>query len=240
MADTKKNTAEESIILKAVEYAKENNHQIQALWFGEEKHSCGAILSDIKLENSVCHLKFNDKILNTPGLGDFLILRVFFLFAPISGKVKKIYDDKSIVIEKLSFIKLKNNKRRYPRFILYENIETLLMVGNRVLSIQMNDISKDGIGFIFSSERSMLGLAGKSGFIQLSYKNVSLRISGDIVWVNRFSQNEYIGGILLYTSNQDKDIITDIIFENIFNIETELFKFISYANCNGKKPDDII
>ena len=43
-----------------------------------------------------------------------------------------------------------------------EYIETQMMIDNHVFSIEINDISKDGIGFIFSSERSMLGLAGKS------------------------------------------------------------------------------
>ena len=234
MLDGLKNIAEESIIKKVVEYSKLNKHHIQALWFGEENRSCGGILSDINIENSICSLKFKDKILNTPSAGDFLILRVFFLFAPISAKIKNINDDRSMNIEELSFITLKNNKRRYPRFILNKNIETQMMIGNHVYTVEINDISKDGIGFIFSSEKSMSGLAGKSGFIQLNYNNVLLRISGDIVWINRFSRNEYIGGMLLYTNNQDKDIITDIIFDNIFKIENELFKFISFATCGEK------
>ncbi|MDA8401686.1 MAG: PilZ domain-containing protein [Deltaproteobacteria bacterium] len=231
MTEVLKNTAEELIIKKVIEYSKVNNHQIQALWFGEENSSCGGILSDINLENSVYSIKFKNKIMHIPSAEDFLILRVFFLFAPISGKVKKVNDDKSLIIDNLSFVKLKNNKRRYPRFILNDSIETQMMIGNHVFSIEINDISKDGIGFIFSSERSMLGLAGKSGFIQLNYNNILLRISGDIVWINRFSRNEYIGGMLLYTNNQDKNIITDIIFENIFKIESELFRFMSFVSC---------
>ena len=72
-----------------------------------------------------------------------------------------------------------------------------------------------------------------------------LRISGEIVWINRFSQNEYIGGMMLYPNNQDKDIITDIIFDNIFTIESEIFKFISFASIdcgqrviNEKRSDE--
>lgn len=235
MTEALKNTPEELMIKKVVEYSKANNHKIQALWFGEENRSCGGILSDINMESSICSLKFKDNILHTPREGDFLILRVFFLFAPISGKIKTVNGDKSIIIDELSFITLKNNKRRYPRFIMGKPMETQMMIGNHVYSIEINDISKDGIGFIFSSERSMSGLAGKSGFIQLNYNNMLLRISGDIVWINRFSRNEYIGGMLLYTNNQDKDIITDIIFENIFKIENELFKFISFVACEENK-----
>ena len=235
MNEAFKNTPEELIIKKVIEYSKANKHKIQALWFGEENRSCGAILSDINMESLTCSLKFKDSILHTPREGDFLILRIFFLFAPISGRIKTVKGDKSIIIDELSFITLKNNKRRYPRFIMGEPLETQMMIGNHVYSIEINDISKDGIGFIFSSERSMSGLAGKSGFIQLNYNSMLLRISGDIVWVNRFSRNDYIGGMLLYTNNQDKDIITDIIFDNIFKIENELFKFISFVTCEEMK-----
>ena len=38
-----------------------------------------------------------------------------------------------------------------------------------------------------------------------------------------------------YKNNQDKDIITDIIFDNIFKIENELFKFISFVTCEEMK-----
>jgi len=235
LSEALKKTSEELLIKKVLEYSKINNHKIQALWFGEENRSCGAILSDINTESSTCSLKFKDNILHMPQVGDFLILRVFFLFSPISGKIKSVNGDKSVAIEGLNLITLKNNKRRYPRFIMSQPLETQMMVGNHVYSIEINDISKDGIGFIFSSERSMTGLAGKSGFIQLNYNNMLFRISGDIVWINRFSRNEYIGGMLLYTNNQDKDIITDIIFDNIFKIENELFKFISFAGREETK-----
>lgn len=46
-----------------------------------------------------------------------------------------------------------------------------------------------------------------------------------------------MGGMLLYTNNQDKDIITDIIFDNIFKIENELFKFISFASYEETKKN---
>jgi hypothetical protein len=39
----------------------------------------------------------------------------------------------------------------------------------------------------------------------------------------------------LYTNNQDKNIITDIIFENIFKIESKLFKFMSFVSCEENK-----
>jgi len=235
MSEALKNTSVELLIKKVMEYSRANNHKIQALWFGEENRSCGAILSDINIEGSTCSLKFRDNILHMPRVGDFLILRVFFIFSPISGKIKSVNDDKSFTIEGLNLTTLNNNKRHYPRFIMSKPLETQMMVGNHVYSIEINDISKDGIGFIFSSERSVSGLAGKSGFIQLNYNNMLFRISGDIIWINKFSQNEYIGGMVLYTNNQDKDIITDIIFDNIFKIENEIFKFISFVGCEETK-----
>ncbi len=109
------------------------------------------------------------------------------------------------------------------------------MIGNSIFSIEINDISKDGIGFILPSERNMMGLIGKSGFIQLNYKNNLTRINGNIVWVNRFSENKYVGGMVLYTTNKDKDIITDIIFENIYIAEKEIFKLISYSGTNNEE-----
>ena len=230
---------ESEIIKRIIEYVKVNNHDVQALWFGEENHSCGAILSVTENQNSGCVVKFKEKIVNMPTPNNFLILRVFFLFAPILGRIKKINNDKSVVIDELSFVTMKNNKRRYPRFLLRNQIEAQMMIGNHVYTVEINDISKDGIGFLFSSEKSMMGLAGKSGFVQLNYNNMLLRISGDIVWINRFSQNEYIGGMMLFPNNQDKDIITDIIFDNIFTIESEIFKFISFAAIGcGKIQND--
>jgi hypothetical protein len=230
---------ESEIIKRVIEYVKVNNHEVQALWFGEENNSCGAILSVTENQSSGCVIKFKEKIVNMPAPGNFLILRVFFLFAPILGRIKKINNDKSVHIDELSFVTMKNNKRRYPRFLLRNQIESQMMIGNHVHTVKINDISKDGIGFLFSSEKSMMGLAGKSGFIQLNYNNILLRVSGNIVWINRFSQNEYIGGMMLFPNNQDKDIITDIIFDNIFTIESEIFKFISFAAIGcGKMQND--
>ena len=209
------------------------------------KQFLGAILTVIENKNTECVVKFREKIVNIPSPNNFLILRVFFLFAPILGRIKKINNDKSVIVDQLSFVAMKNNKRRYPRFLLQNKIEAQIMIGNHVYGIEINDLSKDGIGFLFSSDKSMMGLAAKSGFVQLNYNNTLLRISGEIVWINRFSQNEYIGGMMLYPNNQDKDIITDIIFDNIFTIESEIFKFISFASIdcgqrviNEKRSDE--
>lgn len=226
-------TEEQLLIKKIAGYIQEKKHKVQVLWFGNDNVSCGAILTDFKDEKSSIELVFDDKVLHMPKAGSFIILRVFFLFSPISGQVKSANGGKSIIVDNLSFIKLKTNKRRYPRFMLYESLEAQLMTGNRISSIYINDVSKDGIGFVVSSEKSMLGLAGKSGFIQLNYRDVVARINGSIVWINRFAANHYIGGMVLYTTNKDKDVITDIIFENVYFIEQELFKFLSYTDAKG-------
>ncbi len=88
MAET--SLAEEQLLLKnIIKYIKEKKHKVQALWFGEENLSCGAIISGINDEYSVVSLHFDSKILRMPQIGSFVILRVFFFFLLLPEKLKK-------------------------------------------------------------------------------------------------------------------------------------------------------
>lgn len=216
-------------IRRVINYIVKNGLIIPVLWYDNNNSAMGAITNIIIDPPDHVKIKFDKNVSQLPEIGIPIILRTHLFLTPITAVATQKDKNGYFRLENIQFFQVINNKRKYPRFTLKSTIEGEMMIGHSVFTVNIIDISKDGIGFVINTEKQLGGSTGKRILLQLRIKKELVKINGDIVWINRSAKSEYMGGAILYPSLREMDMMSEIMLNNVYDAEMDLLNIM--ANC---------